>query len=248
MTEQLNSGHVPEVEKGIVAVSRILAQRGVAKSGYNQAQKFKFRSIDDVQAALSAALVESSVSFTPYVRRVVSDSWRLTKNGGDMHHIILEVVYTIASAIDGSSRQVCVYGEGMDSGDKAVTKALSAAFKYAAVQTFCIPLEGVIDADETSPEVSYSAERIGEAPETERPSSKAAGKKGEEPAPEAWEEGECEAYGIALEDIHPSLSIAVVDAYLAERGQTTLMLSGKANRAKVLGWLKKGGIAKVLNN
>jgi hypothetical protein len=35
----------------------------------------------------------------------------------------------------------------MDSGDKATNKAMSAAYKYAALQTFCIPTEGDNDAD-----------------------------------------------------------------------------------------------------
>jgi hypothetical protein len=40
----------------------------------------------------------------------------------------------------------------MDAGDKATTKALSAAYKYAAVLAFSIPLEGIEDADAHSPE------------------------------------------------------------------------------------------------
>ena len=41
----------------------------------------------------------------------------------------------------------------MDSGDKATNKAMSAAYKYAALQTFCIPTEGDNDADATTHEV-----------------------------------------------------------------------------------------------
>lgn len=41
----------------------------------------------------------------------------------------------------------------MDSGDKASNKAMSAAYKYAAIQTFCIPTEGDNDADSTTHEV-----------------------------------------------------------------------------------------------
>ena len=38
-------------------------------------------------------------------------------------------------------------GEAMDSADKATNKALSAAYKYACFQVFCIPTEGDNDAD-----------------------------------------------------------------------------------------------------
>jgi hypothetical protein len=41
----------------------------------------------------------------------------------------------------------------MDSGDKASNKAMSAAYKYAAFQAFCIPTEGDNDADSTTHEV-----------------------------------------------------------------------------------------------
>jgi hypothetical protein len=42
----------------------------------------------------------------------------------------------------------------MDSGDKASNKAMSAAYKYAAFQAFCIPTEGDNDADSQTHEVA----------------------------------------------------------------------------------------------
>jgi len=42
----------------------------------------------------------------------------------------------------------------MDSGDKATNKAMSAAYKYALMQTFAIPTEGDNDADATTHEVA----------------------------------------------------------------------------------------------
>ena len=39
----------------------------------------------------------------------------------------------------------------MDSGDKASNKAMSAAFKYACFQTFCIPTEEMRDPDAETP-------------------------------------------------------------------------------------------------
>ena len=47
-----------------------------------------------------------------------------------------------------------VFGEAMDSGDKATNKALSAAYKYAALQVFCVPVDAD-DADHSSHEVEY---------------------------------------------------------------------------------------------
>ena len=42
----------------------------------------------------------------------------------------------------------------MDSGDKATNKAMSAAYKYACMQAFCIPTEGDNDADAKTHEVA----------------------------------------------------------------------------------------------
>jgi hypothetical protein len=41
----------------------------------------------------------------------------------------------------------------MDSGDKATNKAMSAAYKYMAFQTFAIPTEGDNDADNHTHEI-----------------------------------------------------------------------------------------------
>jgi hypothetical protein len=57
-------------------------------------------------------------------------------------------------AEDGSTVSVGpVPAEGLDSGDKATNKALSAALKYALIQTFSIPTEDMAEADLDSPEI-----------------------------------------------------------------------------------------------
>jgi hypothetical protein len=45
----------------------------------------------------------------------------------------------------------------MDSGDKATNKAMSAAFKYACMEVFCIPTEGNPDADQQTHDVAAKA-------------------------------------------------------------------------------------------
>ena len=51
----------------------------------------------------------------------------------------------------------------MDSGDKATNKAMSAAFKYACFQTFCIPTEEMKDPDAETPPPSEPAKPVLEA-------------------------------------------------------------------------------------
>ena len=65
-------------------------------------------------------------------------------------NVALRVSFTLVSADDGSSHKVEAYGEALDGGDKATAKAMSAAYKSAMLQTFCIPVAGAEDADRTS--------------------------------------------------------------------------------------------------
>jgi hypothetical protein len=46
-----------------------------------------------------------------------------------------------------------MFGEAMDSGDKATNKAMSAAYKYACFQAFSIPTESRDDEDHQTHEV-----------------------------------------------------------------------------------------------
>jgi hypothetical protein len=64
------------------------------------------------------------------------------------------VRFDFVSADDGSMHEVVTFGEAMDSGDKATNKAMSAAYKYACMQAFCIPTEGDNDADAKTHEVA----------------------------------------------------------------------------------------------
>jgi hypothetical protein len=71
---------------------------------------------------------------------------------------VVHAEFDFVSTVDGSKHTAATFGEAMDSSDKATNKAMSAAFKYAAFMTFCIPTEGDNDADATSHEVAPKVE------------------------------------------------------------------------------------------
>ena len=136
-------------------MSNVMADVGpVAKAGYNQAQKFNFRSIDDTVEAISKALVKNGVIVLPSVLEVNTSEITVGSKGTKMNRVEVLVRYTFA-APDGSSVETRMAGEAMDSGDKATNKALSAAFKYCLFQTFAIPT-GEADADAHSPHLSQA--------------------------------------------------------------------------------------------
>lgn len=136
----------PKVYGAILAVMEAMARKGIGKDRENRQQGFAFRGIDDVYAALCDELVAAKLLMLPRVTERTSEE-RTTKNGGLLIYAMLKVEYDLISAEDGSKTTICTVGEAMDSGDKASNKAMSAAYKYAAIQAFCIPTVGSDDAD-----------------------------------------------------------------------------------------------------
>ena len=139
------------------ALARIIAAVGVVgKTRKNVAQGYQFRGIDDVLSACQSVLAEHGVVCVPRVvereREVVA-----TKNGGFMASVRLLIDHTFY-ARDGSFVVCTTLGEAMDSGDKASNKAMSAALKYALVETLCIPtFEDDRDTETASPEMAGTA-------------------------------------------------------------------------------------------
>lgn len=142
-----------KVYSAITAITGELAKVGLAKTNTNTQQGYKFRGIDDVYGALSGLLARYHLCVLPrVVDRQVSE--RETRNGGVLFYTVLRVEFDFVSAEDGSKHTICTVGEAMDSGDKSSNKAMSAAYKYACIQAFCIPTEGDNDADTSTHEVA----------------------------------------------------------------------------------------------
>ena len=128
----------------------------IGKDQKNTQQGFKFRGIDQFVNALYPALTKHGVfmspratSFTHELKDVVRGSGK----AGVDKHVLIMMEYDFY-AEDGSKVTVGpVPAEGLDSGDKATNKALSAALKYALIQTFSIPTEDMAEADFESPEI-----------------------------------------------------------------------------------------------
>lgn len=144
----------PHVLTAITAVMKAMAQDGIGKDRKNTVQNYAFRGIDDVYNALSRHLAAQSLVVIPKVlsRDLVE---RQGKTGGALFYVTVGMEFRFLSSRDGSDITVGPFmGEAMDSGDKATNKAMSAAYKYMAMQTFCIPIEGDNDADATTHEVA----------------------------------------------------------------------------------------------
>jgi hypothetical protein len=149
--EHMNGQKPPHVYTAIAEVMGDLAKVGIGKNNRNTQQNYKFRGIDDVYNALAPLLARARLLILPRVlsRSVVE---RESRNGGVLFYVVVDVEFDLVSGTDGSKHTVRVVGEAMDSGDKATNKAMSAAYKYACMEAFCIPTEGDNDADGTTHE------------------------------------------------------------------------------------------------
>lgn len=137
----------------IAAVSAEVAKVGIGKDRKNEQQGYKFRGIDDVYNVVAPIIAKHGLVILPRVlSRSVTE--RQTKSGSMQFFVVVDAEFDFVAASDGSKHTVKMFGEAQDTGDKATNKAQSAAYKYAAFQTFCIPTEGDNDADATTPELT----------------------------------------------------------------------------------------------
>jgi hypothetical protein len=150
-----------KVYQAIAEVAAELAARGISKDSRNQAQGFNFRGIDAVYNALAPLLAKHKLCILP---RCISRECveRTNSKGNALFYVTVQAEFDLVSAEDGSKHTVSTFGEAMDSGDKATNKAMSAAYKYAAFQAFCIPTEETsVDSDAETHEVRAQPDSVG---------------------------------------------------------------------------------------
>lgn len=110
----------------------------VQKTGkMEQGARYKYVTVDEVIANLRPAMVEHGIHFSPTAMQVMHQEQYTTNKGALMNRVILGVAYRL-SHIGGSFEDGFAVGEASDSGDKACNKAMTAAKKYALLQSFCL--------------------------------------------------------------------------------------------------------------
>lgn len=138
------------ISKGIQLVMDEIG--AIGKNKRNTIQGFNFRGIDDVMNTLHPLLAKANIFIVPKVLEIQREE-RTNAKGTTLIYTLAKVEYTFTSTEDRSTVTATVYGEGMDSGDKSLNKAMSIAMKYACFQIFCIPTEEMVDPDRDSYQV-----------------------------------------------------------------------------------------------
>lgn len=117
---------------------------------------YSFRSIEDVVAAIGQAQRDVGLLILPRVmdqevsREQVTTSSGYTTVWTTVH---VKVQYVMVDPADGSQTVTSMYGEGRDNSDKATSKAMSMALKYALTQAFMVPTEDTSDGDRDHPTI-----------------------------------------------------------------------------------------------
>ena len=99
----------------------------IEKTRKNPQQGYSFRGIDDMYNELHGLFASNKVFFTSRVLHAEREE-RINKSGSTLVYTILDIEFTFY-AEDGSNISSVMRGEAMDSGDKASSKAASAALK-----------------------------------------------------------------------------------------------------------------------
>jgi hypothetical protein len=120
-------------------VAAELSRTGIQKLQTSAEDQYRFRGIDDVLKRLSPAIADAKLCILPRVleRSVVE---RAGLNGSLLISVSLKVAFDLVSAEDGSRHTIEAFGEALDGADKATAEAMTAAYKYAVLQTFCVPV------------------------------------------------------------------------------------------------------------
>lgn len=124
----------------IEALADVMADvTSVGKGDRNDFHKFMFRGIDRVINEVGPALRRHRVVVLPEIRDLSSRDC-LTEKGKTAREVTVTVAYTFYGP-DGDSIACVVPGEAQDTGDKAVSKAMSVAFRTALLQALTIPTQ-----------------------------------------------------------------------------------------------------------
>lgn len=123
----------------LVAAMADIAKTGIAKTSRADlgGAKVNFRGIEAAMNEMSVVLIRHGISVTPAYSDL-SIQERSKGDGKATRFVTVKGRFTFAAA-DGSSVACECYGEAMDSGDKATTKAQSVAFRTALFQQFVVP-------------------------------------------------------------------------------------------------------------
>ena len=109
----------------------------IKKTGYNQFHGYKYATESDVTSEMSSAMQKHNVfMFSSIISRDCIQY--KTRGGKDSFLITVQIQVTFVDVDSGEEFTGQFYGDGSDSDDKGIYKAITGAQKYALMKTFLV--------------------------------------------------------------------------------------------------------------
>jgi hypothetical protein len=124
----------------------------VQKRGRNQAQGYSYARADDVAEEARKVLASHGIAVFADVKEAAERE--VQGKNGTIRIYRVTVAWTFKDGESGEEHTVSVPGEGMDTGDKGIFKAMTGSMKYALMLGFLIPTgdgDPEKDSDEEKP-------------------------------------------------------------------------------------------------
>jgi hypothetical protein len=129
-----------KIQSAVLAAMADIAAKGIAKTSRANlgGSTVNFRGIEAAMNEMSGVLIRHGITVTPKYSEARIDERAKAEPGKFTRFALVKGSFTF-EADDGSNVICECYGEAMDSGDKAMTKAQSVAFRTALFQQFVVP-------------------------------------------------------------------------------------------------------------
>lgn len=123
----------------------------IEKLGENKSQKYNYARAEDICGEIGDAMAHLNISMVPDSIRIDAHEVLSVKRDDNSIrldvHVLLTVTYLIIDGDSDEKIRAVGAGEGRDSGDKAVPKALTCAKKYALSQALTLRIGEDSEAD-----------------------------------------------------------------------------------------------------
>ena len=151
MTEKKEKKEVEKKLNFYQKVDKIIEETGfVPKNGRNVSQKYDYVKESDVVSMLRTKMAKYGITVAPSMEKVEWLEPIRTRSGGTMSHVEVDMTYKFMNADNPKEyEKVSMPGEGMDTGDKSINKAITASKKYALLLFFMLPSGDDPEKDET---------------------------------------------------------------------------------------------------
>ena len=100
--------------------------------------RYNYLSEEKITSEIRKAMADVGLIIYPAKMEIVSEQ-EVNTRSGKARVLNIVAAYHIKDIDSGEFIEIQTLGEGMDSGDKAIYKAMTGAYKYAQRQTFMIP-------------------------------------------------------------------------------------------------------------